>query len=197
MTYVKLNDSILKGPMDDYHSMIVLASFLKGVPVGKVPGLFRDEVYRHAGFFSIWDEEKRILLERFDAYGLDLRKPFIRWMRGEIFLYSFNHPKIRVLFDIATLVAEKLDAGKVVTSVPLPPDNLATAPVWPVYPEIAEYYGFAGGGYLFKPAGLFRLMDLESFVNRSYEVYRGVDREKLETGHPLFPRVTEAVEVLA
>ena len=58
------------------------------------------------------------------------------------------HPKIDCLNDLARAIIRR--AGLPLTnSLSRPPDNLATGPVFPVYPEIGRRLGVAGD-YLFK-----------------------------------------------
>jgi hypothetical protein len=92
-------------------------------------------------------------------------------------MYSSIHPKPYVFFDYARQLMQK--AG-----IPTNPvnfddyavDDLARGVVYPVYPEIAEFYGIRGS-YVFKGAlfsfeqGLGEFWNLRQFVTNCYRDY--------------------------
>jgi hypothetical protein len=146
--------------------------------------LFTAQVYEKLGFFAIWEQEKRAMLESFGAYALDVRSDFVRWMRRGGFMHTKNHPKIEALYDIAIKVAEKLQGGRVVESGIRPHDNLIVAPIFPVYPEIAERYGVDSGSYFFKTFGEYRVFDLDEFISKSYAIYEHYPVDELVVHSP-------------
>lgn len=163
----------LKGPAGDYHSLILLAAVEAGLGLRDCLALFRGEIYEACGYFDLWASERDRLLQSFARHGLDLAGEMRLWGRGDAFMYTSLHPKIRCLYDLAGAVLTA--AGKVpVDPGFLPPDNLATGPVYPVYPEIAEAYGVAGS-LLFKPPQSYSCLTLEEFVAANLRAYPAVD----------------------
>ncbi|GAB4304684.1 MAG: hypothetical protein Fur0034_21720 [Desulfuromonadia bacterium] len=194
ITYVKMGDTILKGTMNDYHSALVLAAHRCGLSESQALALFRRDVYEKVGFFSLWDRERETLLGLFESTGFDIRSDFLRWTRRGPFMYSFNHPRIFVLFDIAHHIAKRLYDGTIPQSHILPHDNLAMGSIWPVYPEIAERYGIWEGSYLFKKMGEYTVMDIEQFIAESYQAYGRLDHSRLLIGNPAYQAAIDLIQ---
>ncbi len=108
-------------------------------------------------------------------------------------MYTVNHPKIRVLFDIAKVFLESLSI-KTVSAGILPLDNLVNGPCWPVYPEIGEHYG-VGGTYLFKVPGQYYVMSLQEFVKKSLELYSSHPAGAIRATNPRYEQVKAAINV--
>jgi hypothetical protein len=177
--YVTVDGKILKSPVVDYHSLVCLAAFQRGLNETQALALFRRETYEAAGYFDLWPSERRRVVERCGAIGYDLRDSLRQWGLRDAFMHSLNHPKIHCLFDIARMATIK--AGFAPADCPfLPHDNLANGATFGLYPEIAEEYGYSGG-YWFKPGGEYRPIDLKQFIAGSFAIYRAIDPNKLKT----------------
>ncbi len=159
----------IEGPMGSYHSMIVLAAHEAGLGVEATRKLFRRDVFERCGFFSRWEQERAQLLKHFSEYGLDISSSFAQWSRGDAFMYSVNHPKIRCVYDIARTFMKRQGIDIVENEI-MPADNLLNGPCYPVYPEIADTFG-AKGSYLFKVSNEYRLISLEKFIELCFGVY--------------------------
>jgi hypothetical protein len=119
-------------PLDANHSIIVLAAYSCGFDVDKTAKLFNKTIYEKCGYLDRWCIEKDNLLRLFNNYSLDLSAPVLRWGRGDAFMYSVTHPKVRCIFDIAksfmnSIGVDTLDGGL------LPVDNLVNGACFPVY----------------------------------------------------------------
>jgi hypothetical protein len=193
LAYVESGETLVKGPMDAYHSVIVLAAFKKGLSEVKARSLFTLDFYERAGFFSIWESEKMSLFESFESVGLNIQADFVKWVRSGDFMYSVNHPRINAVYDVATHIARKLKNEAIVECGIKPHDNLAAGPIYPVYPEIAERYGLGLGSYYFKPVGAYRVIDLDEFIAGSYTVYRNFRIEDLRTGNPHYDTAVKLI----
>jgi hypothetical protein len=192
--HVHIGETVLQGPMMDYHSAIVIAAYKCGIPAESVPNLFCDENFTALGFYDLWNSDKQGLLEMAKQEGVDLRSAFLRWARErEPFMHSFNHPKINVIYDVARQVAISQD-WSIRESPHRPHDNLALGPIFPVYPELANRLGLAGGSYSFKLAGLYDSLSLREFVDLSYAEYERHGRDALNGSSPQFAR---AMKLLA
>lgn len=194
VTYIKCGETVVKGPMDGYHSVIVFAAFKKGLSEAEARSLFTLKSYERAGFFSIWESEKRVLFDSFESVGFNIRADFVNWMRSGGFMHTVNHPRINAVYDVATHVARKLQTVAIVKCGIKPHDNLTVGPIYPVYPEIAERYGLAHGSYCFKQTGSYKVIDLEEFIAGSYSVYGNFNIEDLHTGNHHYEMVLKLIE---
>ncbi len=182
----------IEGPTGPYHSAIALFAYLRGMSVDQTVALFGAPLFEALGYFDVWEDSAKEFLELAKASGLDLSAELVRWSRSGPFMYSMNHPKAHVLFDVARALLTK--AG-----VPTAPvefgdfavDDIVRGVVFPVYPEIAERYGHRGA-YLFKRAN-YRLArnvgqfdDLRGYVAASFDVYARHERAQL-----MAPRMVE------
>jgi hypothetical protein len=182
LCYVYHPNGIVKGPLDDYHSVIVLAAYKSKLSVTATIQLFRHNIYEKLGFYDIWAHEKNIFINTFNDVDLDINRNFLKLVRHGCFMNSINHPKIEAVYSVAESIALKI-LGHHHGSNIRPHDNLANGAIYPLYPEIGEYLGMDGGEYLFKPAGSYNLINLEEFVTQSYLSYTNYDSEGL---HPSY-----------
>jgi hypothetical protein len=171
-------DAFLSGPIGQHHSALALFAYRAGLSPAAALCLYDPEVFDALGYFDLWIPSRAQLLQGVKSYGLDLETEFMRWTRRGCFMYSVNHPKPHVSFDLARRLLDK--AG--IPSEPVDFDNytlddLVRDTVFPVYPAIAEHYGIAGS-YVFKapqpfPGGMDigGFWDLTGFVQQSYRVY--------------------------
>ena len=186
LSYVAHGNTAVKSPMDDYHSIIIFAAFNKGLSESETHRLFCANFYDKLGFFSIWESEKKALFESFDSVGLNIRANFVQWMRSGCFMYTTNHPRINAIYDVANLVAVKIKKREIINCGIIPHDNLTVAPIFPVYPEIAERYGLSPGSYFFKSFFSYRVFDLDEFIEGSFKVYRNYNSGDLRAGNPFY-----------
>lgn len=175
--YVDAGGRPLRGPMGEYHSLIVYAAFLAGLPEAAALAQFREPTFQRLGYTAQWARAWRRLEVSFSRHGFDISPLRPAWSRRGPFMYTVNHPRIACLRDVARLVlaregrnARYLDA--------LPPDNLANGPVFPVYPGLASRLG-CEGSVLFKRPGEFRHVTLEAFIGDSYAAYRASGEHRI------------------
>jgi hypothetical protein len=172
------------GGLGQHHSAIALFAYRAGLPAEAALRLYESEIFEILGYFDLWSAASAQLLALAKSYSLDLSTDFLRWARRGCFMYTINHPKPHVFFDMAQRLLDK--AG--ISSKPVDFDNyaiddLARDVVFPIYPALAEHYGIPGS-YVFKaaqysPGGLNigGFWDLAGFVRESYRVYA---RHKVE-----------------
>lgn len=180
IAYITLNGRSVKGPLGDYHSRIAFRAFEKGYSADRAAELFKREVFSKLGYLRTHEQEKANLISAYGRQGLDIRGHFTSWSRNGSFMHSLNHPRIQCLFDISREIVKQLGIPNVLdaySEIECPIiDNLLNSAVWPVYPEIAECYGF-GGHYLFKPEGSYRPMSLDEFLQSSMDTYEALSRQ--------------------
>jgi hypothetical protein len=191
--YACRGDQLIDSPLGGYHSCIILAAFLDGYAPDDVAGLFNAALYREAGYFRQWQSSKAALFARFRSTGFAAEDHFYRWCAHGAFMHTINHPKIRVLADLAADMLRRLDCAAEETSDALT-DNLGNSEIFPVYPEIAALTG-ARGSYRFKPAGTGETLSLREFIELSFQYYAGLPREEL-AAHQIHRSRFETVSAL-
>ena len=180
----------LAGPLTVYHSAIAFAAYTKGLDASTSKQFFNGSFYEQLGYFERWTADRDALLGPFGICGLDLTSDFRRWSRGECFMYTLNHPKIRVIYDIAAALTRKWGFGER-RSGPLPHDNLAVSAVFPVYSELAEALGVEGS-YLFKRPSEYRLIALDEYLVESFDMFSRYDPATLTVN----PAAASQVELI-
>ncbi len=171
-------NAFIAGPIGQHHSALALFAYRAGITPDGASRLYRRDVYEMLGYFDLWQPATAQFLEHTKSYGLQLEADFIRWTRRGCFMYSVNHPKSFVLFDLARHLLD--EAGRSARPIDFEHyslNDLARDTVFPVYPDIAEHFGVSGS-YLFKapkhsPGGLSlgNFWDLPGFITESYRVY--------------------------
>jgi hypothetical protein len=184
LVYARVNGRILQGPLQDYHSSIVLWGFVNGLTPDRIVSLFRRSTYEVLGFFGMFEESVTHYLDLARAEGFEMHPHLAGWLRRGAFMHTVNHPKSYVLRDVAWELLNRFDAkaaaeaaGRDVSD--LMPDFLANAANFPVYPELGLRLGVRGD-YLFKPAEAHRRLSLEEFVLASYAAYGAIDRNQID-----------------
>jgi hypothetical protein len=180
------------GPLGPYHSALAFFAYRAGLPVDAALRLFNRDVFDAVGYFDVWNEACDALLQEGQKFSLDFREDLLRWTRRGCFMYSIIHPKPFVFIDVARQLMEK--AGIPVTPIDhdnYAVDDLVRGIVYPVYPEIAEFYGFAGS-YIFKGAHFSlthevgEFWNLRQFITECYRFYatyqpNQLTNERIET----------------
>jgi hypothetical protein len=165
------------GPLGPYHSALALFAYRAGLPIDAALRLFNRDVFEIVGYFDVWNGATEAFFTEGQKFSLDFREDLLRWTRRGCFMYSSNHPKPFVFFDFARQLMRK--AGIPTNPVAFDDyaiDDLVRGFVYPVYPEIAEFYGIAGS-YVFKGAhfsfgtDVGQFWDLRGFVAECYRTY--------------------------
>ncbi|MBV9394777.1 MAG: hypothetical protein JOZ84_10220 [Methylobacteriaceae bacterium] len=176
---------MIAGPMGPYHSALAFFAYRAGLPVDGALQLFNREVFEVVGYFDVWNDAVAAFLKEGKHFGLDFREDILRWTRRGCFMYSSLHPKPFVFLDYARQLMEKAGiATQPVNFDDYAVDDLVRGAVYPVYPEIAEFYGIKGS-YVFKGAkfsfelGLGDFWDLRQFVTECYRVYTKYEGKQL------------------
>lgn len=189
MVYLTAGGQVQGSPLGAYHSAIIAAAFSLGLAEAEVPQLFNRLVYGRLGYLDAFGAARSLLLESLAGHGLDLAAAFEAWHAEGPFMHGINHPRGLVLADVMRAAA--IRAGLLGAAAPLvrPPfDHLAADTIWPVYPEIAESLGIAGG-MLFKrysqpvgPLGNAPYIGLPRLLRESYAMYRALPEAAFREG---------------
>lgn len=167
----------IRGPLGEYQSSLAFYGWRKGLTLEATIALFRQDVYRHLGFFDHEAVSRQFLAAVGDLTGIRVDRMVDRWAAQGCWMYSVNHPKLFALADLARAILEREGIATQRDAAQYVPDALMSGPAWPVYPEIAKRWGLQGS-YLFKkseaecssdmPVGM---LELAEFVEASFELF--------------------------
>lgn len=184
----------LKGPLDAYHSLIVIAAYRRGLSQKEAVSLFRGDFYERCGYMDYWEPQRDRLISNFASHGFNIEHEVRRWGRQQSFMHTIDHPKIHCLYDVARVIMRSMGVPCVEANI-IPHDNLKAGSAWAVYPEIGEHLGVEGS-YRFKRFGSYRHIGLEDLVAESYALYEQAPPDTVEP-NPVwtqaFARVMEAI----
>jgi len=169
------------GPLHVYSSAIAVFGYREGIPIEELLTFYNADVYARLGYFDLWQESRRQLLIEGEACQMPLGGLFEQWSRGQAFMYSSNHPTLRVMEDIARELLQRVGMFSFPESKhEFLTDPLKAQPIWPIYPEIAERLGLRGST-AFKVNDPHGTLELRDFLNNSYSAFANFDRETLES----------------
>jgi hypothetical protein len=177
-TYVLRRDqSQIHHPTMVMNSALVAACFMLGMPEERVAQLFNAYVFAKIGYFDAYTQSRAALIDSYARAGFDLNLHWEGWLQGGPFMYTINHPAVRVIATIITIITASVGIIDPATPAPTASDYLATNLIWPVYPEIAERIGVLGSLSFSRslhglPPGAPREIDLPTFIEESYATYR-------------------------
>ena len=194
LAYILEGETVLNGAVGAYHSIIAFVAHGLGRTVDDALSLFNGRVYGTCGYYDCWTAARDELVGYCDYLGFDVSQAVRKWARNGPFMFSTNHPRIQVLYDIARIYLER-EGYETHASDILPHDNLVNSGVFPVYPEIGDVLGVAGN-YLFKRVNEYTQIGLRQFVEESFAVYDRYEPGALavnERSKPTFERVTSVV----
>lgn len=171
---------VVYGPMHSYCSIIAASCYKLGISLEDTVGFYNNYVFARLGYFDAFGRAKRALFSEGDKAGMPLSVLLNRWERSGCFMYSFNHPDIRVLADVAREALAKVNVEIVYANVErYLPDPLRDHPIWPIYPAIAERLGLAGD-YGFRLRQTHPVVNLRDFVEISFRAFSDFERESIE-----------------
>jgi hypothetical protein len=183
LIYLQHDGRTVPGPCGDYHSAIAYACFLKGLNPADTAQYFNGGFFERCGYMGMWVPERDRIIAELSDYGLDMARSIRHWGRQGAFMYSINHPRIHILYDIASELLR--NQGRIPFSNNfMPNDNLATGAIFAVYPEIGEALGVAGK-YAFQTVGSYRPIGLKSFIESCFEKYQSFEPGTIDA-HPHF-----------
>lgn len=181
LIYIHNRGQPLGGPISHYHSAIAFACYLEGIGAKEAMAYFNGPFFQACGYFDLWAAERDRLIAEFAGAGLDVRPYFSAWGRRGAFMYSYNHPRIRPLYDMASVLLEMQGLSPHRSDL-LPHDNLANSAIFAVYPEIGENLGVEGQ-YEFRAAGSYRSIGLEEYIGRCFALYATLQMSDLIPFH--------------
>lgn len=171
---------ILKSPVGDNHSSLVLYGHRLGLEPDQIANLFCSEVYEAVGFLDAWSSAWEGLVAQGARVNFPLESMMLNWSRRGVFMHTLNHPRVFVLADLARAIVKQQGAQiRAGTSDAYISDDLITSTVWPVYPEIAGRMSLEGS-LIFKRDQITHFYDLDEMINESVKIYNEVGQDFIQ-----------------
>ncbi|MBI1495076.1 WcbI family polysaccharide biosynthesis putative acetyltransferase [Halocynthiibacter styelae] len=142
----KLTSPLGRGAL---HSKIAVSAWMLKKNASDTLKLFNAQHFENTGYFEQYEQERVKLFDTYADSGIDISGVHADWMRQGDFQYSPNHPKAEVLVDIMHIAANAsghfpvISEGEYANYRQNVPDYMADGLIWPVYPELADYWGLS------------------------------------------------------
>jgi len=176
----KKNKMMIQGPMVNYHSSIVLWSWINGRRIQESIDLFREEIYKQLKYYEYQEKAKQLLLSKSKVTEFPLQNVIDNWFDQGCWMDAPSHPKLFVLIDIVKMILQKENINDFSNINIDNTDKSSRLPRFPVYPDLAKSFKGIIGSYEFKPAGKkSKVYNLEEFIETSFECYSKYSRNDL------------------
>lgn len=181
--FLRAGRDLVQGPLASHHSHIAASTFLSGGHPKNAIASFNRETFGRLKYFDRWRTSSKLLEALSGETDVPVAHFLPAWASRGCFMFDIHHPKLFALKDLARALIFKMgETPRNVDCEDYMADPLGEFEVLPVYPEIAEQFGFQGS-YLFKgPASrdiAERLYDLPEFVELSFRTYEAYGRESI------------------
>lgn len=163
------------------HSKIVASAFCLGKTVDETEALFSKEHFRNLGYFDAHSRSLQKLFKTYDRYsGMDIRPLFEVWWKFGDFMYTPNHPRSFVPFDLISNslssrgYLNKFSEESIASARRDFDDTLGRGMIWPVYPEIAREIGVISPTTYWRESidkGSGKKFLLRAMIERSFKTY--------------------------
>lgn len=180
MTYVQLtNGTLQESALGHYHSRIALWCFLNQVDATRTMEMFNLRTFDQLDYFGKFENSMTGLKNAFNDCELDIDPLSSILSHGNPFMHTFNHPKISVLASLAESICKKLNLKTDLKHYEVPQVLrdvlLESGPIFPIYPEVGDFFGFQGTYASRRQDG--RVLNLEDFISESFGMYSKTPNE--------------------
>jgi len=158
----------------DYHSKIILHSFITSRSKSHCLERFTGKVYEKLGMFDEFEKSKNQLIGRDVGIDFPFGKIFLEMVKEHPSLYTVNHPTASVFQEYIIYLAGLLGLRAHRMPLQILPNYFANNAWWPVYNEIGEYHSvqYSMPTVFKQPEKLGgKFIDLKEFIDRSYLDY--------------------------
>jgi hypothetical protein len=178
ITYLGNMGRRIQSPLGDYHSKIILHSYLQNTSVEACIKSFNQKTYELFKYFDEFNISTDNLMKRDESISIKFAKEFIEKVKNTPSLYTINHPTGEIFQELSFLIASKIGLKLARTPNSMLPNHLSNSTWWPIYPEIADFFHLKyETPFIFKQpmsrGGKF--LSLENFVLSSYRLYHEND----------------------
>jgi hypothetical protein len=176
----------------NYHSLIVAAAYVNGVPVKEVEKLFNRFTFARLGYFKEYENGKRFVLSKAQELGYDLADDFVGWEATGIFMHTPNHPSLQVLASVATKAAAMAGLRLETESAEGVQDRLEGWVRLPVYRGIAKRLNVdPQPEFTLQMRSGVRTFHLPKYITQTYALYGSASDEFFQ--NPRIQRVAAAL----
>ncbi|MDD5274977.1 MAG: WcbI family polysaccharide biosynthesis putative acetyltransferase [Methylovulum sp.] len=175
--YVGDQGGRIQSPLGDYHSKIILHSFLTGRSQTDCLQRFSGNEYERLGYYHEFEKAATELRSRDSHLDIPFAENFIALLIKTPCLYTLNHPTPAVFQEYILFIATHLGLKAQRQPIALLPNYLAHSTWWPIYDEIAETHNLSYRmPMLFKQPDAIggKLMELEQLICASYQIYEKI-----------------------
>lgn len=196
ITYLGGRGLRIKSPLGDYHSKIVLSSYLNNLSPEECERRFCCDKYSEYGYYDEYDKSSNELTKRDEAIDIRFSETLIDIIKNRYSLYSINHPVGSVFSLLSDHILSHLGLEQMQFPNGMGFDSLSESQWWPIYREIGINAGLNYSTPLtFKRAKADGggAIDLTKFIAESFDCYRINDnlvRESI-TGSSWFQKTTK------
>lgn len=165
-------------PLGDYHSKIILDSYVNGLSEAACRERFSNNTYDSIGYYEEYNRSATELLIRDEANDIRFAKTFLDLVSKRFCMYSINHPAGTVFSAIADEILDFLGFYKLMYPYGMGFDFLSESQWWPIYPEIVSHHNLPySTPLIFKQSKRDggKSLTLDSFIGESYVFYRAND----------------------
>lgn len=176
MTYVLTRKGqAVVTPTGEYSSALIFFAYKNNLTLSDAEALFNSATFGTLEYYHRYGRAKEQLLSNFGSVGFSEKAAAeVIYASGECPMLTFNHPRLKILYEIATELLRKVEIkphlpqGKNYLV-----DHYLKAAVWGVYPEIAANHRMEGG-YFFKSSigQAEAILDLKEYIAGSYHAFR-------------------------
>ncbi len=174
ITYVGDQGGRIQSPLGDYHSKIILHSFLAGYSQADCLRRFSGDEYERLGYYHEFEKSATELRGRDSQLDIQFAEHFIALLKESPCLYTLNHPTPIVFQEYVLVIAQYLGLKAWRQPTAVLPNYLAHSTWWPIYDEVAQAHGL---NYrmpmVFKQPDAMggKFMELGQLVCSSYQMY--------------------------
>jgi hypothetical protein len=178
ITYLSDIGKRIPSPVGDYHSKIILYSYLQNYPLEKCLSYFCKTSYEQMGYFDEFESSRHELLMREQDVDIKFGEKYLSLVKKNHSMFTFNHPTSFIFHNWAKEISDFIGTSFYSPDPFMEQNYLSSNTWWPVYPEITDSLSCDyKGSYVFKQndscGGKF--MTLEKMIELSYITYREND----------------------
>ncbi len=172
-----------------YHSAIAVEAYRRGYSATETVSLYNEDTFEELGYFAMFEPSLSALVDECQRTDFPIDMFPGQWL-GRAFMYTINHPRMFVVWDVGEYLLRKVGAR-------LPPldrersrlDAFGAGVQWPVYSEIARRLGVPGDYSFLATAHLtpgceHKRYDLPGFVAECFETYGQLDISDVGLSRP-------------
>jgi hypothetical protein len=168
----------IESPLGDYHSKIILYSYLSNRSTDICIKSFNQKFYEDFKYFDEYGDSSNKLIRRDSINSIKFAEEFLEMVKQTPSLFTVNHPVGNIFQEFSIFIASKLGLNLKRWPISMIPNHLSNSAWWPIYPEFSDHFLLKyKTPFIFKqPINLGRrFLSLEDFVLSSYKIYSDND----------------------